>query len=92
MRNDIVEGSRGLEYVCLCVRKGHQENSTTQIARQTFVSRDTRQVDADSGGVIEARQTDNGGSYLIFVIFFTRAKFFDNKIYTEKRQLFALNL
>ena len=33
-----------------------------------------------------------GGAYLIFVIFFTRAKFLENKIYTEKRQLFALNL
>ena len=61
MRNDIVEGSRGLKYVCFCVRKGHQENSTTQIARQTSVSRDTRQVDADSGDVIEARQPDNAG-------------------------------
>ena len=32
------------------------------------------------------------GAYLIFVIFFARAKFLDNKIYTEKRQFFALNL
>ena len=31
-------------------------------------------------------------SYLIFVIFFTLAKFLENKIYTEKRQFFALNL
>ena len=30
--------------------------------------------------------------YLIFVIFFTRAKFLENKIYIEKRQFFALNL
>ena len=30
--------------------------------------------------------------YLIFVIFFTLAKFLENKIYTEKRQIFALNL
>ena len=30
--------------------------------------------------------------YLIFVIFFTRARFLENKIYTEKRQFFALNL
>ena len=30
--------------------------------------------------------------YLIFVIFFTQAKFLENKIYTEKRQFFALNL
>ena len=29
-------------------------------------------------------------TYLIFVIFFTRAKFLENKIYTEKRQFFAL--
>ena len=28
----------------------------------------------------------------IFVIFFTRAKFLDHKIYTEKRQFFASNL
>ena len=33
-----------------------------------------------------------GFPYLIFVIFFTRAKFLENKIYTEKRQFFALNL
>ena len=32
------------------------------------------------------------GAYLIFVIFFTQAKFLENKIYTEKRQFFALNL
>ena len=31
-------------------------------------------------------------AYLIFVIFFTLAKFLENKIYTEKRQFFALNL
>ena len=31
-------------------------------------------------------------AYLMFVIFFTRAKFLENKIYTEKRQFFALNL
>ena len=31
-------------------------------------------------------------TYLIFVIFFTWAKFLENKIYTEKRQFFALNL
>ena len=31
-------------------------------------------------------------TYLIFVIFFTRAKFLENKIYTEKCQFFALNL
>ena len=31
-------------------------------------------------------------AYLIFVIFFTRAKFLESKIYTEKRQFFALNL
>ena len=31
-------------------------------------------------------------TYLIFVIFFTLAKFLENKIYTEKRQFFALNL
>ena len=30
--------------------------------------------------------------YLIFVIFFTLAKFLEKKIYTEKRQFFALNL
>ena len=30
--------------------------------------------------------------YLIFVIFFTQSNFLENKIYTEKRQFFALNL
>ena len=34
----------------------------------------------------------NFDPYLIFVIFFTLAKFLENKIYTEKRQFFALNL
>ena len=29
--------------------------------------------------------TEGVGAYLIFVIFFTRAKFLENKIYTEKR-------
>ena len=29
--------------------------------------------------------------YLIFVIFFTQSNFLENKIYTEKRQFFALN-
>ena len=28
-------------------------------------------------------------AYLIFVIFFSQAKFLENKIYTEKRQFFA---
>ena len=41
-------------------------------------------------------QGDNMSAYLIFVIFFTRAKFFENKIYTEvytvNCQFFALNL
>ena len=32
------------------------------------------------------------GAYLIFVIFFTQSNFLENKIYTEKRQFFALNL
>ena len=31
-------------------------------------------------------------TYLIFVIIFTREKFLENKIYTEKRQFFALDL
>ena len=31
-------------------------------------------------------------SYLIFVIFFTQAKFLQNKICTEKRQFFTINL
>ena len=31
-------------------------------------------------------------SYLIFVIFFTRLKFLENKIYTKKRPFFALNM
>ena len=30
--------------------------------------------------------------YLLFVIFFTQSIFLENKIYSEKRQFFALNL
>ena len=33
----------------------------------------------------EEGQADMSGSYLIFVVFFTRTKFLENKIYTEKR-------
>ena len=35
---------------------------------------------------------EDSGSYLIIVIFFTLTQFLENKIYTEKRQFFALNL
>ena len=42
------------------------------------------------GGEIEKEMIK--GAYLIFVIFFTRAKFLENIIYTEKRQFFVLNL
>ena len=31
-------------------------------------------------------------AFRVHVIFFTQAKFLENKIYTEKRQFFALNL
>ena len=46
------------------------------------------------GGKRDAATSELGRlhSYLIFVIFFTQAKFLENKIYTEKRQFFALNL
>ena len=50
-------------------------------------------LDPEFYKVGEARQcTMCTLSYLIFVIFFTRAKFLENRIYTEKRQFFALNL
>ena len=41
---------------------------------------------------LQAQQCQYCQSYLIFVIFFTLAKVLENKIYTEKRQFFALNL
>ena len=41
---------------------------------------------------IFVKQKKSKQAYLIFVIFFTLAKFLENKIYTEKRQFFALNL
>ena len=40
----------------------------------------------------QASSSSSTLTYLIFVIFFTRAKFLENKIYTEKRHFFALNL
>ena len=40
--------------------------------------------------IIKVRSEKN--AYLIFVIFFTRTKFLENKIYTEKRQFFAINM
>ena len=36
--------------------------------------------------------TITSATYLIFVIFFTQSNFLENKIYTEKRQFFVLNL
>ena len=45
--------------------------------------------DDDDGDDVD---DNDGDTYLIFVIFFTQAKFLENKIYTEKRQFFALNL
>ena len=39
-----------------------------------------------------AKIRENFAAYLQFVIFFTRAKFLENKIYAEKPQFFALNL
>ena len=41
---------------------------------------------------IMALQKKIEAAYLIFVIFFTRAKLLENKIYTEKHQFFVLNL
>ena len=35
--------------------------------------------------------TDNASAYLIFVIFFTRAKFLENKIYSEKTRKLRQN-
>ena len=34
---------------------------------------------------------DNGQTYLIFVVFFTRTKFLENKIYTEKTRKLQQN-
>ena len=43
-------------------------------------------------GQLAPSRPSSSFSYLIFVIFFTRLRFLENKIYTEKRQFFALNL
>ena len=40
----------------------------------------------------EGEGSNDDEAYLIFVIFLYRAKLLENKIYTEKRQFFALNL
>ena len=45
-----------------------------------------------SGKFIFTGMKINKKPYLIFVIFFTLAKFLENKIYIEKRHFFALNL
>ena len=39
----------------------------------------------------EASKKANNKAYLIFVIFFTQAKFLENKIYTEKRQFLPIS-
>ena len=41
---------------------------------------------------VDLSPSERSNAYLIFVIFFTRAKVLENKIYTKKRQFFALNL
>ena len=38
----------------------------------------------------ESGQHTNIEAYLIFVFFFTQAKFLENNIYTEKRQFFCV--
>ena len=48
-------------------------------------------VKVETKGLLSIKMTWEW-TYLIFVIFFTRAKFLENKIYTEKRQFFTLNL
>ena len=42
--------------------------------------------------VVKVPLGKNSLTYLIFVIFFTQAKFLEDKIYTEKCQFFVLNL
>ena len=46
----------------------------------------------DQSALVQSEFAQSENAYLIFVIFFTLAKFLENKIYTEKRQFFALNL
>ena len=53
---------------------------------------DVERKTARYGRLIEDLREAGFDAYLIFVIFFTLAKFLENKIYTEKRQFFALNL
>ena len=40
---------------------------------------------------VDSQFERDGGAYLIFVFFFTHAKFLENKIYTEKRVNYTVN-
>ena len=62
------------------------------LGQPTIVWRGQPRHEPRSAESAPTRQSWTQRAYLIFVIFFTLAKFLENKIYTEKRQFFALNV
>ena len=83
-------GSPGL----LCLEKapggGSSEQNATILFDCLFILFEKSESKSSSPKFLPI--TSKEQTYHIFVIFFTRAKFLENKIYTEERQLFALNL
>ena len=79
-----ISGIKGFEDLQSCIEHHVKEKPTWQLLKPR-VRNELRKWQKTKGFYTVL-------SYLIFVIFFTRAKFLENKIYTEKRQFFALNL
>ena len=77
------------KYFLINIMQMDIRNNLTNIKSRTFHLLPTSQF---IGRSIFFSFMVSKSAYLIFVIFFTLAKFLENKIYTEKRQFFALNL
>ena len=85
---DVLESEDEDEMMKKAIAMSLEELDRVRVVENLWV-----EVDNEEQEEMRSENEAGGGlSYLIFVIFFTRTKFLENKIYTEKRQFFALNL
>ena len=77
---DFIYHPNASDILVLQLDKSHQSDPAQEELLQKFWA------------LIAVALTHHFPAYLIFVIFFTQSIFLENKIYTEKRQFFALNL
>ena len=79
-------------------RPGKEEEQSLDSVQPTPILRSTRKrcgvkksISFSDGQSSAMRWVGSGTAYLIFVIFFTQAKFLKNKIYTEKRRFLPIS-